>query len=350
MTAPKIQCSLEPFRVNLFKPFRISRDVYDHKLGMRVFLRAGNHTGIGETQEHTFYGVTQPALQQQLLALQPVIEMQDLIHPAAMYGLLQDAIGDHPFALAAVDMAYWDLYAKKHRKMTRDLFDLPRAPDRKQYTTWTITIDVEEAMVRETKDHDYRVFKVKLGTDNDIGIMHRLLSETGADFYVDANCGWTLDRAIEFAQTFRGTRLKMIEQPLHTSRIGDMHELHSRTDIPLVADENFVRLADLERCQPGFDGVNIKLLKCGGLTPAIEIIRKATEMGLDLMVGCMTESSIGISAAMQIVPWMKYVDVDSFMFISNDPATGCHVLEDGEIILPTAMGNGYAYLHDLPQR
>ncbi len=344
MASPKIRFRLEPYRVDLFKPFRISRDVYDHKLGMRVFLEAGPHTGIGETQEHVFYGVRQAGLKQKLLDLKPLIESQDLVHPASMYAIMTDAIGDHPFVLAAVDMAYWDLYARVHHKPTRELLDLPRVPERKQYSTWTITIDTEDAMVGETKKHNYKVFKVKLGTENDMRIMELLLSETDADFYVDANCGWSLDKAIEFTRAFRGTRLRMIEQPLQTSRIRDMQSLKDQTDIPLIADESFIHLEDLEACQPGFDGVNIKLLKCGGLTPAIKIIRKAMEMEMDLMVGCMTESSIGISAAMQIVPWMKYADVDSFMFIRNDPATGCHVATDGEITLPGGNGNGYQYL------
>lgn len=344
MAKTKIRFDLQPFRVDLYKPFRISRDVYDHKLGMRVLLGAGQYTGIGETQEHIFYGVTQSEIRQKILELKPVVETQDLIHPVSMYGLMKDAIGEHPFALAAVDMAYWDLYARVHQKPTRDLLGLPPVSGRRQFTSWTISIDSENAMVRETQDHPYKVFKVKLGTQDDIRIMRRLLSETDAEFYVDANCGWDLEKALEFARTFHGTRLKMIEQPLDITKIKLMESLRAETGIPLIADENFIRLSDLDACRPGFDGVNIKLLKCGGLTPSTNIIRKAFEMDMDLMVGCMMESSIGISAAMQIVPWVKFVDIDSFMFIRNDPATGCRVREDGEIILPEANGNGYQYL------
>lgn len=343
MAAPKIQCELVPFRVDLFKPFRISRDVYDHKLGVRVILRSGSIRGVGETQEHNYYNVQLKDLEKQLLELKPLVEKQPLMHPADMFSLAVETIGWHPFSLAALDMAYWDLYAKSAGKPTRALFDLPPPDPEPKYTSYTISIDTEKEMIRQTGALRYKNLKVKLGTHQDLELMEKLLASSDADFYVDANCAWDLGEANRFARHFEGKGIEMIEQPMPASSWEGMHRLRSATGIPLIADESFIHIDDLARCSEAFDGINIKLLKCGGLTPSIEIIRKAREREMKIMVGCMMETSIGISAAMQVTPWSDYVDIDSFMFIRSDPAGGCRVLDDGEVILPEMDGNGHSF-------
>jgi L-alanine-DL-glutamate epimerase-like enolase superfamily enzyme len=340
MSARKIKVTLEPYRLELFKPFRISRDVYDHKEGFRVILSYGELTGLGEANEHGYYQVTQAGLEDHITTLKSIVEEQNLIHPKEMYDLMEQAIGFQPFALAAMDMAYWDLFAKTQNQPTRYLFDLPTPPPKLQYTSYTISIDDPKEMEKAVRTHPFKKFKVKLGTKDDIQLMHRLLALTDSEFYIDANCAWDIEYATEFAHTFQHTNLKMIEQPLQAKEWEPMAKLKQETLIPLFADESFIHQSDLLKCLDSFDGINIKILKCGGLTPAIEIIRQAIKADAPLMIGCMMESSIGISAAMQVTPWASFIDIDSALFLKNDPAEGCVIALDGQFFLQQTPGNG----------
>lgn len=340
MSARKLKVTLEPYRLELFKPFRISRDVYDHKDGIRVILSYGGLTGLGEANEHVYYQVTKPGLENQLNILKGIVEQQSLIHPLEMYDLMERAIGLQPFALAAMDMAYWDLYAKTQNQPTHYLFDLPVPLLKPQYSSYTISIDDPSEMEKEVRAHPFKKFKVKLGTKDDIHLMHQLLRLTESEFCIDANCAWDFDYAKEFAQTFQHTNLKMIEQPLQAEMWKPMVRLKQETHIPLFADESFIHQSDLTQCLASFDGINIKILKCGGLTPAIEIIRQAMNANAPVMIGCMMESSIGISAALQVTPWASFIDIDSILFLKNDPAYGCVIGEDGQVTLQQTPGNG----------
>ena len=146
MCVEKIKVFLEPFRLELFKPFRISRDVYTHKDGIRVLLKYKGLSGLGEANEHLYYHVTQSGLNDDLLKLKKVVEQQALIHPTEMFQLLVKTIGFQPFSLAAMDIAYWDLYSKSKEVPTRELFDLTAPPTSSIFSSYTISIDSLEEM------------------------------------------------------------------------------------------------------------------------------------------------------------------------------------------------------------
>ena len=156
---------------------------------------------------------------------------------------------------------------------------------------------------------------------------------------MDANCAWTVEETITNSAAFESLGVEFIEQPLPNDKIEEMIEVKKRVNLPLMADESCIVETDVEKCFGKFDGVNIKLAKCGGLTPALRMIQKAKSLGLKTMVGCMTESSVGISAIAHLLPLLDYVDMDGSLLISNDPADGV-VLNRGKAILPNQNGTG----------
>ncbi|MFB0908000.1 MAG: enolase C-terminal domain-like protein, partial [Spirosomataceae bacterium] len=150
---------------------------------------------------------------------------------------------------------------------------------------------------------------------------------------------WTVEETITNSAAFESLGVEFIEQPLPNDKIEEMIEVKKRVNLPLMADESCIVETDVEQCFGKFDGVNIKLAKCGGLTPALRMIQKAKSLGLKTMVGCMTESSVGISAIAHLLPLLDYVDMDGSLLISNDPADGV-VLNRGKAILPNQNGTG----------
>lgn len=340
MNESKLTVRLEEFRIDLKKPFRISRDVYDHKLGIRVIISGEGLTGYGEASEHGYYQVDLTSLKTQLSALKKVVESQKLIHPREMYQVCLDTIGFRPFALAALDMAYWDWYGKMNGRPSRALFDLDLPKRSPIFSSYTISIDTPEKMVDSLHRHAFKYYKIKLGTEDDIGLMKSLLSKTKSALYIDANCGWALEQTIAFERALRDTNLCMIEQPLPSDRWDDMKKLKSQSEIPLIADESFVHISDMARCNDAFDGVNIKILKCGGITPGIEILKQAHRNKMKVMIGCMMESSIGIAAAVQLAPYVDFLDIDSPLLLKYDPGIAISISDNGEVILPTKAGNG----------
>jgi L-Ala-D/L-Glu epimerase len=167
-------------------------------------------------------------------------------------------------------------------------------------------------------------------------------------FRVDANCGWTRDQTLRFAPALRDLGVEFIEQPLPADRWEDMRRVCAEGALPVIADESCLTEEDVERCQGHFHGVNIKLVKCGGLTPARRMIARARELRLQVMVGCMTESTVGISAIAQLLPLLDYVDMDGAALLAEDIATGVTV-ERGICRYPQRPGCGVELIAKSPR-
>ena len=170
-------------------------------------------------------------------------------------------------------------------------------------------------------------------------IVRELRQHTASTFRVDANCGWTAEQTIRNSHELKDLGVEFIEQPLAADQWDAMTEVRDHSALPVIADESCVVETDVERCATHFHGINIKLVKCGGLTPARRMIDKARKLGLKVMVGCMTESSVGISAIAQLLPLLDYVDMDGALLLSDDIATGV-TIEKGQCIFPDRNGNG----------
>ncbi|MDX5483280.1 MAG: dipeptide epimerase, partial [Hymenobacteraceae bacterium] len=197
-------------------------------------------------------------------------------------------------------------------------------------TNYTIGIDTVENMVKKLQEMPWPLYKIKLGTKEDVAIIRELRKNTDAIFREDANSAWGVEETIENSKQLKELGVQFIEQPMKADDLAGMKEVYKRSELPLIADESCITEADVAKCHGLFHGVNIKLVKCGGLTPARRMIAEAKSLGMKVMVGCMTESSVGISAIAQLLPMLDYVDMDGALLLSKDIATGV-TIEQGEV-------------------
>jgi L-alanine-DL-glutamate epimerase-like enolase superfamily enzyme len=212
-------------------------------------------------------------------------------------------------------------------------------PQRIPTTNFTIGIDTVEKMCAKLREVEWPIYKIKLGTDQDLEIVRELRKNTNSIFRVDANCAWTVDQAISYSEELALLGVEFIEQPLAKDNLEGMSEVFAHSKLPLIADESCISESDVEKCQGHFHGVNIKLVKAGGITPALRMIQKAKALGMKTMVGCMTESSVGISAIAHITPLLDYVDMDGAMLLSKDPARGVRIFPE-KVLFPESPGIG----------
>jgi L-alanine-DL-glutamate epimerase-like enolase superfamily enzyme len=242
------------------------------------------------------------------------------------------------FALNAVDQAVHDLWGKLKGAPVYKLWGL--STDKIPMSDYTLGIDTPEKMVAKLKEMPgWPVYKIKLGTADDLGIIRELRRHTDALFRVDANCGWTAEQTIEFAPVLKQMNVEFIEQPLPPEDVDGARRAYEKSALPLIADENCITEEDVDRCAGRFHGINIKLVKCGGLAVARRMVARARELGLSVMAGCMTESTVGISALAQLLPLLDYVDMDGAVLLAKDIATGAR-LERGRCLYPDANGTG----------
>ena len=247
-------------------------------------------------------------------------------------------------AKAAVDIALHDLVGKMLGAPWYRIwgYDPAKAPA----TTFTIGIDTPEVVREKTLEcaGKFRILKVKVGLDTDKQMIETIRSVTDVPLAVDANQGWT-DRfkALDMIYWLRDHGVKMVEQPLPVDRVDDQAWLNERSPLPLFADESIQRLADVPRMKGLFSGINIKLMKCTGMREAHRMVEVARALDMQVMLGCMTETSCGISAAAQLSPAVDFADLDGNLLISNDLFSGVTV-EQGRLVLPDRPGIGVVKL------
>ena len=293
--------------------------------------------GLGESTTNPFYGITLDNMSEALEKFKPVLLGGKWNTPAELWELGKEVFQDNPFAQCALDQAAWDLYTKKMGKKLYEYLDLN--PQRIPTTNFTIGIDTVEKMCAKLREVVWPIYKIKLGTDQDLEIVRELRKNTNSIFRVDANCAWTVDQAISYSEELALLGVEFIEQPLAKDNLEGMREVFAHSKLPLMADESCISESDVEKCQGHFHGVNIKLVKAGGITPALRMIQKAKALGMKTMVGCMTESSVGISAIAHIAPLLDYVDMDGAMLLSKDPARGVRIFPE-KVLFPEGPGIG----------
>ncbi|MGI8637863.1 MAG: enolase C-terminal domain-like protein, partial [Segetibacter sp.] len=198
-----------------------------------------------------------------------------------------------------------------------------------------------ETMVENMKAKPWPIYKVTLGTDEDIAIIEALRSETDSAFRVDANAGWTTEDAIKKIPQLAKLGVELIEQPLAKDNWEGMKVLFKESALPLIADESCVFEQDVDKCHMHFHGVNIKLTKCSGITPARRMITKARELGMKVMIGSMNESTIGSAAIAHLMPQVDFADADGPLLLGQDLAEGL-TYEAGRISVSSAAGLGVA--------
>jgi len=318
--------------------FTIAHDSRDVQPSLLVELRDGELSGYGEATATRYYGITIDGMVEAIEQLRDRIEAHELADPAVFWAEMQPYLASNPFALCALDQAAWDLWAKRQQKPLYACWNLD--PSRSPLTNYTIGLDTPDRMVSKLLEWPWPLYKVKLGRpDTDLDVMRALRAHTSARFRVDANCGWTAEQTLAFAPELAELGVEFIEQPLPATDWSGARQLADQSPLPIIADESCIVESDVTRCAGYFHGVNIKLTKCGGLTPARRMIATARSLGLRVMVGCMTESSVGISAIAQLLPLLDYADLDGSLLIANDPATGV-TFNNGRVIYASENGTG----------
>jgi L-alanine-DL-glutamate epimerase-like enolase superfamily enzyme len=303
-----------------------------------VELAKDGQSGYGEATTNDFYGITWNSMAEILEGARTQIESTPHEDPADFWGKLDPLLSGNRFAQCAVDLAAHDLWGKLCGQPVWRLWGLDTStnPD----SNYTIGIDSLDVMVAKLNQRpDWPIYKIKLGTPADVAIVTELRKHTDAIFRVDANCAWTVDETIENSHRLKDLGVEFIEQPLPADHYDDAAEVFARSALPLAADESCQVESDVDRCAGRFHIINIKLVKCGGMTPARRMIDRARELGMKTMVGCMTESSVGISAIGQLLPLLDYVDMDGAELLARDIAGGVKVTR-GKALYPDENGNG----------
>jgi len=241
------------------------------------------------------------------------------------------------FLVCALDMAGWDLYGKLRGKQLHQLWNLDTT--KSPLTDYTIGIDTIEKMIAKIKEKPWPIYKIKVGFENDIETITELRKHTNSIFRVDANAAWTLEEALIKIPSLKELGVELIEQPLAKDNWEGMKVLYNESPLPIFADESCVIESDVEKCHQYFHGINIKLTKCSGITPARRMITKAKELNMKVMLGCMNESSIGTAAIAQLAPLADYIDADGTLLLTEDTGSGVS-FEDGKIIYNNLHGLG----------
>ena len=322
-----------PFRY----PFTISRGTKTHQPSLLVELEYFGIKGYGEAPAIVYYDITVDKMIADLLAKKSFIEKFAFTHPERYWHYLHHLLPQNPFLVCALDMAGWDLYGKLEGKPLYSLWNLDLSKN--PVTDYTIGIDTIDNMVIKMKEKPWPIYKIKLGTDNDVGIITELRKHTSSVFRIDANAGWKTREALEKINAFEKLDVEFIEQPLAKDDWEGMKFLFKNSSLPLIADESCVSEHDVEKCHEHFHGINIKLTKCGGITPALRMISRARELKMKVMVGSMNESSIGTSAIAQLLPLLDYVDMDGPLLLADDVAEGVQ-FEDGKVLYRNCNGIG----------
>ena len=328
---------IRTFNLQLKHTFTISRESHDMQPTLIVELQSDGYSGFGEATSNPYYHITVDSMRKNLEAIIPFIESISNETPEVFWHNSSRLLVNDMFALCALDMAYNDLYAKKKGEKLYDLWG--KSPKQNPKTDYTIGIDSIGKMVAKMKEMPWPIYKIKLGTHEDIAIVTELRKHTNAIFRIDANCGWTVSETINNAVALKNLGVEFLEQPLKADDWTSHKEVFTHSVLPIIADESCIIEEDVAKCHNHFHGVNIKLVKCGGLTPARRMIAEAKKLGMKTMVGCMTESSVGISAIAHLLPELDYVDMDGSLLLSQDIATGV-TIKNGVIEYSKVNGTG----------
>lgn len=318
-------------QLQLKETFSIAYGNYDKREALLIELSHQGSKGYGECVAIDYYQINLQNFVSTLKEIQSRIETHSIIHPKDFFQFLS-SLNLHPFLLSALDCAYWDLFGKLENKSFIELNNIPH----KNLVESSITISVDEIdkQIRKIENSQWNKFKVKCKglNENDV----EKLLQLNRNIALDSNASFTDEDCIWLQENVKVQQFSYLEQP----RPIDQYEVLKKEGFAnWMADEDCQNIESLDELIPYYKSVNIKLMKCGGLTPAMEMIRKGKELGYKIMIGCMTESSVGISAGCVLTGLVDYSDLDGANLISNDYATG-NFVENGKIILSRKPGLG----------
>lgn len=320
-------------RFQLKETFAIAYGNYNHREALIITLEKNGSKGYGECTSIDYYHINLSDFNQLLDAIKSKIESQNIIHPADFYAFLIQL--DLPsFLRSALDCAYWDLFGKLEKKSFLELnnIDSTKLPD----SSITISVDTIKNQIIKIEKSAWSKFKVKCNHFDEIDISNLL--ELDATIALDSNGSFTAANCLWLENHEVVSKFAYLEQPMKPGS-DNYRVLHVDKFANWMADEDCQDSSAIQELQPHYRSINIKLVKCGGLTPALEMITLAKELGYKIMIGCMTESTIGISAGAVLAPFCDYADLDGANLIANDIANGSQIV-NGKIHLSENHGLG----------
>ncbi len=326
-------------KLNLKRAFTISRRSSDFRETVRLSLTHDGLTGWGEAAPNPRHGEDISLVTEAFERLRNHSFVHDLSDLEALLEETRVLASQVPSARAAMDMALHDWYGKKLGKPLHKIWGIPS--DQPLKVSMTISIDSpDKTRERAREASEFKVLKVKLGSPLDRRNIKAIREVTDTPLWVDANEGWnTREEALDMIEWLNQKGVELVEQPLPAGDYEGLKWLRKNSPLPIIADESFSDLQDLEGIEERFHGINIKMAKCGGLSPARKIITEARKKGLLIMLGTMVQSSCGIGAACQIAPLVDFVDLDCNLLLTNDPFEG-HPVKNGYIHLNNLPGTG----------
>lgn len=324
--------------------FKISKGSKTHQPTLMVELEHFGVKGYGEAPAISYYDSTVEKMIEELERKKLFIEKFAFTDPERYWHYLHHLLPTNPFLVCALDIAAWDLYGKLKGKKLYELWNLELANS--PVTDYTIGIDSMEKMQEKMQEKPWPVYKIKVGIENDVEMVRTLRKNTDSVIRVDANAGWTLEEALIKIPQLKELDVEFVEQPLAKDNWEGMKILFEKSSLPLFADESCVHEKDVDKCQEYFHGINIKLTKCSGITPARRMIKRARELNMKTMLGCMNESTIGSAAIANLAPLVDFLDMDGPLLLNEDLATGI-CFDNGKFNLTGGNGLGIELLQSL---
>lgn len=323
----------EPITLNLKTTFRVAHGAFDQRFNVLVYL----DDGVGEAPAVSYYSETQAGI---IEYLKSVPDLGD--DPFDLDAVLARRPPGSRAARAAIDEALHDLWGKKLGQPLYKLFGLN--PNNLPLTSFTIGMAEPEVMAEQARASGYPIIKVKLGSDKDEEIVSGIRNATDAKLLVDANAGWSRERALQIISRLVEYDLELIEQPLAVEDVEGYFWLKEKLraqkiNIPIFADETAKTSHDVVKLAGAIDGVVVKTMKSEGIRESLRMIHTARAHDMRIMMGCMVESSVGATAAAHLAPLCDYADLDGPLLISNDPYRGL-TYDGAKMTLPDSPGLG----------
>lgn len=309
-----------PYSLKFRHPFTISKGTKTHQPTLIVELEHMGIKGYGEACAIAYYNIPVEKMIADLESKKQFVEKFAFTDPERYWHYLHHLFPQNNFLVCALDIAAWDLFGKLKGKQLYELWggDISKNP----ICDYTIGIDTMEKMLAKMKEKPWPIYKIKVGTPDDIAIVRTLRENTNAVLRVDANAAWSLETALKLIPQLKELGVELVEQPLAKDDWEGMKVLYRESELPLYADEACVLEQDVEKCKDHFHGINIKLTKCSGITPARRMIQRARELDMKVMIGCMNESTVGAAAIAHLLPFIDHVDMDGPLLLEEDLATG----------------------------
>ena len=318
-------------------PFALAKGTKTHQGSLQVSLKLMALKGWGEATEIAYHDVSVDGMVRTLETKRMMIERYTFIDPERFWHFLHHLIPGEDFLTSALDIAGWDLFGQMRRQPVFKLLGL--SWDRAVPTDYTLGITSPQEIRERIARNPYPIYKMKMGSAQDLEALKAARQVTDAIIRLDVNEGWTIEDARLLLPQLADLQIELIEQPLHRADVEGMQALRKLTNIPIIADEACQNEKDLAKIEGLYDGINVKLSKCSGITPAVSLIKAARQRDLKIMLGCMSEGVVGCTAMSHLLPLADYADIDGPLILEDDTFSGIKI-ENGCIAEPRGVGIG----------